>query len=103
MFKKSIIFLLVFLFVTGCGLGDSNSTKSIEVARKDISCHSDDSDFVLKLENGQIVKYIDSVEGELGQEVVDILNSEHLVGNTDNDNALRIMNIALTDLGGYCE
>ena len=39
----------------------------------------------------------------LGQETVNILNEEHLVGNTDNDNALKIMNGALADLNGRCE
>lgn len=93
---KKIILCLVVLLVSGCG------TKK-EVVRGEISCATEDSKFNLILENGQIVNYIDSIDGDLGQETVDILNSEHLVGVTDNDEALRIMNTALRDLDGYCE
>jgi len=93
---------LVFLF-TGCSISGNDNFFKRDVLKKDITCYVDDSNFVLKLEDGQIVKYIDSVDGELGQETVDILNDEHLVGITDNEQALKIMNEALSDLGGYCE
>lgn len=97
--KKVIIFMtLVFL----CGCSKSDIVKK-EVVKGEISCFTEDSKFNLLLENGQIVKYIDSVDGELGQETVDILNEEHLVDVTDNDEALRIMNSALKDLDGHCE
>ena len=93
---KKIILCLALLFVVGC------SAKK-EVVRGEISCITEDSKFNLILENGQIVSYIDSIDGELGQETVDILNSEHLVGVTDNDETLRIMDTALKDLEGHCE
>lgn len=100
---KKIVFVIFVLFLfTGCS-NSLNNTPPKEVLKKDITCYTDDSSFVLKLEDGQIVSYIDSVDGELGQETVDILNQEHLVGNTDNDEALKIMNKALSDLGGRCE
>ncbi len=101
MCKKFLCLFLMLVLITGCNGGKSDDNKI--VLKKDITCHVDDNSFVLKLENGQIVKYIDSVDGELGQETVNILNEEHLVGVDDNDVALRIMNSALSDLNGYCE
>lgn len=100
MYKK-VFLLFVLVCLTGCGI--SSNTIKKDVLKKDITCHVDDSNFILKLEDGQIVSYIDSVDGELGQETVDILNQEHLVGISDNDEALTIMNEALSDLDGYCE
>lgn len=94
--NKKIILCLALLFVAGCGAKK-------EVVRGEISCTTEDSKFNLVLEDGQIVNYIDSIDGDLSQETVDILNSEHLVGVTDNDEALRIMDIALKDLDGHCE
>ena len=98
MFRRNFLFIVFMFFFVGC------SSKPVkEVSRKDINCHVDESNFVLKLEDGQIVKYIDSVDGDLGQEVVNILNEEHLQNVSDNDEALRIMNAALSDLNGGCE
>lgn len=99
MFKRGFFCLLFMVLVVGC----SSSTPSKEVLKKDITCHVEDSSFVLKLEDGQVVKYIDSVDGELSQETVDILNEEHLKDVNDNDEALRIMDAALRDLNGGCE
>lgn len=95
--SKKILFCLILLFVVGCG------AKKEEIIKGEISCTTEDTKFNLVLENGQIVKYVDSIDGDLGQETVDILNSEHLVGVTSNDEALRIMSAALKDLDGYCE
>ena len=97
--RIGIAFFSIVL-LTGCS--SSNNT-SKPVSKKDISCYTDDTSFTLKLEDGQIVEYIDSVDGKLGQEIVDILNDEHLNGISDNDEALRIMNNALVDLDGGCE
>ncbi len=94
---KKIIIFVALVFLCGCSFGKK------EVVRAEISCYTEDSKFNLFLENGQIVKYVDSIEGELHQETVDILNEEHLVGITDNDEALKIMDIALKDLDGHCE
>lgn len=103
MCKKIVLSAAVLLLFTGCsGTGFSGKTKK-NVVKGEIMCTTEDSNFNLLLEDGQIVKYIDSVDGELGQETVDILNSEHLVGVTDNDEALRIMDVALKDLNGRCE
>ena len=96
--KNGFLFLFLVFLLTGCSFNGSKP-----VYKKDITCHTDDTSFVLKLENGQIVKYIDSIDGELGQETVDILNQEHLQGVTDNEEALKIMNLALSDLNGGCE
>lgn len=98
--RKVLLFLLL-LVVAGCSSENVVEEKK-EVVTKEIRCSLDGSNFTLVLENGQIVKYIDDVDGELGHETVDILNSEHLVGNEDNDKALNIMSSALEDLGGYC-
>lgn len=94
--SKKIVFCLALLFIVGCGAKK-------EVIRGEISCTTEDSEFNLVLEAGQIVNYIDSIDGDLGQETVDILNSEHLVGVTDNEEALKIMDLALKDLSGHCE
>lgn len=96
---KKIIIFMALVCICGC----SNTTSKKEVLRSEISCVTEDSKFNLFLEDGQIVRYVDSVDGELGQETVDILNSEHLVGVTNNDDALGIMDKALRDLDGYCE
>lgn len=95
---KRIIVLMALVCVCGC----SNASKK-EIMKSEISCYTEDSKFNLFLEDGQIVKYVDSVDGELHQETVDILNEEHLVGITDNDEALSIMDKALKDLDGHCE
>ena len=102
MYKRVVFFGSMLLLFTGCGTVNSTVSKR-ETIKRDITCYVEDSSFVLKLEDGQIVKYIDSVDGELGQETVDILNQEHLVGVTDNEEALEIMSEALSDLDGYCE
>lgn len=98
--KKFFLVIFMFLFVL-CGCSSKKVNK--QVSKRDINCYADGSSFTLMLEDGQIVKYIDSVDGDLGQEVVDILNEEHLMGVTDNDVAFDIMNVALSDLGGYCK
>lgn len=107
MCKKVICCFVVLLLFTGCSSNDvsgSGSKKSKKnVIKAEIMCNTEDSNFNLLLEDGQIVKYIDSVDGELGQETVDILNSEHLVNVSDNDEALKIMDAALKDLNGHCE
>lgn len=100
---------LFILLLCGCStnidLGGKSS--SIDVPKEIISgrmeCAVEDSSFVLELENGQIVRYIDSIDGELKEETVNILNEEYLVGVTDNDEAIRRMNEGLSDLGGHCE
>lgn len=99
--RKVFLCLFIMFLVTGCGSAENKIKKNI--VKAEISCSADGSNFNLLLEDGQIVKYIDSVDGELGQETVDILNEEHLVGVSDNDEALRIMDSALKDLDGYCE
>lgn len=101
MTKKIFVCSLVLFLITGCGNEPSKSKKN--VVKGEITCSADGSNFNLLLEDGQIVKYIDSIDGELGQETVDILNQEHLVGVTDNDTALNIMDNALKDLDGHCE
>lgn len=106
MYKRICCFLALFLLV-GCSVSTDMESSGVqnnrEVLKKEITCTVDDSSFTLMLEDGQIVSYIDSVDGDLGQEPVDILNEEHLVGVNDNDEALRIMDTALKDLDGYCE
>ena len=96
---KKIIIFMALVCVCGC----SNTVNKREPVKSEISCFTEDSKFNLFLEDGQIVKYVDSIDGELGQETVDILNDEHLVGITDNDEALKIMDRALKDLDGHCE
>lgn len=96
---KIKLFFLSFtlLFFTGCGVSKK------EVVRNDIFCSSEDSSFVLTLEDGKAVKYVDSIDGELGQETVDIINEEHLSNVSDNDRAFSIMDSVMKDLGGSCE
>lgn len=103
MFKRVMCCMSLLLLLTGCDDTVVGNKKSNNVVKGEITCTVDGSNFNLLLENGQIVKYIDSIDGELGQETVDILNNEHLVGVTDNAEALRIMDVALNDLGGHCE
>ena len=103
--------LICFMIIFVCGCSNSNETKEQnnknvekqEVVSKTIECNTDDSIFTLVLENGQIVKYIDSIDGDLGSETVDILNEEHLVCISDNDQALSIMNNVMIELGGSCK
>jgi len=97
--KKVFVFMALICL---CGCSNRSVSKK-EVVKGEISCVTEDSKFNLLLEDGQIVKYIDSIDGELGQETVDILNEEHLVGVSNNDEALRIMSNALKDLNGHCE
>ncbi|MBP3920532.1 MAG: hypothetical protein J6D28_03090 [Bacilli bacterium] len=96
MYKKILVTTL-FLLTIGC------TSKPKEIIRKEITCTVEENNFTLVLENGQITKYIDEIEGDLGQETVDILNEEHLLGIKDNDEALKIMDQALKDLGGSCK
>lgn len=101
MYKKISCLVALLLLFTGCASNSNNTKKN--VIKDEITCSVEDNNFTLMLEDGQIVKYIDSVDGELGQETVNILNEEHLVGITSNDEALKIMDEALNDLDGHCE
>ena len=103
MYKRFFFVLFLVVLLTGCFSKSTLSSSSKPSLKKEISCHTEDTSFILKLEDGQIVKYIDSVDGELGQETVDILNEEHLKNVSDNDEALSIMNKALSNLNGGCE
>ena len=98
--KRFFLGLFFVFLLCGCS---SNVIKDEPVVSGSMNCVVEDSIFTLYLENGQIVKYVDSVDGELPQETVDILNSEYLVGVTDNDEAIRLMNEGLSDLEGHCE
>lgn len=106
--RKVIVCFGLMLLFAGCTNNSSNENSTSSglfkksVVKGEIYCTVEDSSFTLMLEDGQIVKYIDSVDGELGQETVDILNEEHLVGVTDNDEVLRIMDATLSELGGSC-
>lgn len=95
MCKRFFCSLVLLLLFTGC-----NAEK--KVIEFEINCFTEDSSFILKLQNGQVVQYIDSIEGDLGEDIVDILNDEYLTGVTDNDSALKIMNNSLSPLGGFC-
>ena len=110
--KKCFLISLVPFLLCGCSFSvvgkneASNSNMnaiSKPVVNGKMKCVTEDSEFMLELSNGQIVRYIDSVDGELPQETVDILNEEHLLGVTDNDTAILRMNEGLKDLGGHCE
>lgn len=111
MYKKFTCLIVSSVLLTGCGINidkvgfGSKASEAVDepVITKQITCSTDDSSFDLILGNGQIIRYIDSIDGELGQETVDILNQEHLVGVTDNDEATSIMSAALVDLNGHCE
>lgn len=94
--KKLFLCFFMFLFV-GCG----NAKK--EVVTDTLSCVTDDSSFNIVVSDGKAIKYIDSIDGELGQETVDIINEEHLSNVNNNDEALNIMDSVMHELGGYCE
>ena len=100
MYRRIFCGFMFLLFFTGCS---TSVEQPKEIIRGEMNCTVEDSSFTLMLENGQIVKYIDSVDGELPQETVDILNEEYLVGVTDNDEAIRLMDEGLSDLEGHCE
>lgn len=104
--KKILIYFMI-VFVSGCSSNNSINNDEIKnnmvIESKTIECNTEDSNFTLYLENGQIVKYIDSIDGDLGIETVEILNTEHLVGVGDNDEALSIMNSVMIELGGSCK
>lgn len=102
MYKRILCSLSLILLLCGCS-NTTSTEQPKEIIKGEMNCTVEDSNFTLMLENGQIVKYIDSVDGDLGQETVDILNEEYLIGVTDNDEAIKIMNEGLSDLEGHCE
>jgi hypothetical protein len=111
--KKYFVLGLLPFVLCGCSVpiignnetsvGTTGQIEKKKVVNGKMECVTDDSSFVLELSDGQIVRYIDSIDGELSQETVDILNEEHLVGVTDNATAVSRMNEGLKDLGGHCE
>ena len=113
MSKKFLFIFFVLLCFPGCGKSDKvvnqgkEILKPVKVVKKSDEsvaiCVTDESDFSIVLKNGQVVKYYDSVDGELGQDTIDIINSEHLVGVTSDDRAISIMNGVMEELGGHCE
>lgn len=98
--KKILIFSFLILVCCSCKNNKMNDKK---ISKRQIFCNNSDNEFILNLENGQIVSYIDSIDGDLGDEIVNILNEEHLVGVSDNDKALKIMNDVLIQNGGSCK
>ena len=94
--KKFCLCFFVLLIV-GCG-----RTKN-EVSTDTFSCVTDDSSFEIVVSDGKIVKYVDSVDGELKQESIDIINGEYLIEVEDNNETLTIMDNVMRELGGYCE
>ena len=105
MIKNAIIIISFLLLLTGCvgNNAEDSFINGTDIVSDEVVCRTDDSNFKLIFENGQIVKYIDFIDGDLGQEIVDILNSEHLIGVNNNDDALIAMNDALRNLNGFCE
>lgn len=111
--KKYILFLCFMMLLTGCGkntedvIYDEDAPKPIKVVKEaDESvavCYLDETKFSIVFKNGQIVKYYDPYDGELGTEAISVINDEHLVGVTSDDAAIAIMNNVIKELGGYCE
>lgn len=111
--NKKILFLcfIVLLFV-GCGkktteVLQEEELKPIKVVKEAdesvAGCFMDGIKFSIVFKNGQIVKYYDPYDGELNQEGIDLINNEHLVNITSDDQAISIMNGVIKELGGYCE
>ena len=110
--RRIFLFSFCFLFFTGCGIkSDKKLVNSDKTEKKNIivndemsvSCITFDSEFSLVFKGGQIINYYDSIDGELGQDVIDYINSENLQGVSDNNTALSIMNDVMKELDGYCE
>lgn len=111
--KKYILFLCFMMLLTGCGkntedvIYDEDAPKPIKVVKEAdesvAGCFMDGSKFSIVFKNGQIVKYYDPYDGELGTEAISVINDEHLVGVTSDDAAIAIMNNVMKGLGGYCE
>ena len=111
--NKKVIFLC-FILLCFCGCSKSSSVdgedevlSSVKVYKKSdesvANCETDESKFSIVLKDGQVVRYYDSVDGELGAQTIDIINSEYLTQVTDDDKAISIMNGVMKELGGYCE
>lgn len=111
---KKYIFLLCFmLLLVGCGnkvneiVEENEGLKPINVVKEAdesvAGCFMDGVKFSIVFRDGQIVKYYDPYDGELGKEAIDLINDEHLVDITNDDTAISIMNNVIKELGGYCE
>ena len=112
--KKIILCLCFIVLLTGCGDKVNDVVQEQEEELKPINvvkeadesvagCFMDGIKFSIVFKNGQIVKYYDPYDGELDQEGIDLINNEHLIGITDDDQAISIMNGVIKELGGYCE
>ena len=111
--NKKILFLcFIALCFAGCGkktaeVVQEEELKPINVVKEAdesvAGCFMDDIKFSIVFKNGQIVKYYDPYDGELDQEGIDLINNEHLVDVTSDDQAISIMNGVIKELGGYCE
>ena len=111
--NKKVLFIC-FILLCFCGCGNISSvvdndevSKPIKVVSKTgetvANCFTDESEFSIVFKDGQVVRYYDSVDGELVGDAINIINTEYLVGVTEDDRAISIMNSVMTELGGYCE
>ncbi len=100
--KYRLLVFFAFFLITGCGSSTSSLSSDVQVISNDIHCVTSYSDFVLTFENGHVVKYVDSIDGEL-IDIIDILNDEHFSSISNNDDAISIMSNVISELGGYCE
>ena len=112
--KKNIFVLCFIVLLTGCGNKVNEVVQENEEELKPINvvkeadesvagCFMDGVKFSIVFKDGQIVKYYDPYDGELDQEGIDLINNEHLVDITDDNQAISIMNDVIKELGGYCE
>lgn len=111
--NKKILFLcFIALCFTGCGKKNAEVVQEEELKPINVvkeadesvaGCFMDGIKFSIVFKDGQIVKYYDPYDGELDQEGIDLINNEHLVDITNDDQAISIMNGVIKELGGYCE
>lgn len=91
--KYKIILLIIITFITtGC----FNQQEKLE-------CEIGDTNITLTIKDGNIIKYVDKIEGELPQEKIDVLNESYLKSVNNNSEAITKLKEVIATNGGFCK
>ena len=93
-YKFLILMFLLLILLTGCKSKQED---------KILTCNFTTTSITLTIRKGQIVKYVDEIQGEFSKDKIEQLNREYLQNIKDNNEAYMILRGVIASTGGDCE